>query len=446
MGRYLLWRTALTAALLAAVVFPAAPDTVGPLTPLLSIQGGQPEKQTSCIEPRQIHAGPKAWTDDIGRALKERPEIETWIKKWSTEKGLRKLRLSRNLAFEFRSEVRSILRNAEIPWELTSIPIVESNWRVNAVSSSGAVGPWQFLESTGRGRDLIIDAWRDERRDIWRSTKAASEELLFSYRLFKDWPLTIAAYNAGPTRLRKLKESENFFDFWTMLDGGVIPPETQNYVPQVIAVSYIQAHAGRMGLPIEWKSPTKWLTVPLPHSLHLSQLAEIPGMDKDLLIAGNQELHHPVTPPASQEYAIKIPAGRTDFTEVKRTILTQKDAPERFWRYTVRTGDTLSGISAAYNIPVNVLLRYNSLRETGVLRIGEQLYIPGTHNPPEGVESDELPAWEGRYRVKPGDSLWSIARHFRISPELLADVNYRPLLGILAAGSVLRVPKIEVNP
>ncbi len=439
MGRYILRRTALIAALVLAASSAMAND-VWPLTPLRNASPINLITQPHYMAPRRGHGGSKAWSEEIGRILGERKEIEDWIAQWSTEKGLRKITLSLNRFFPFRTETNSVLRKAGLPWEMISIPFVESNWQINAVSPSRAAGPWQIIEATARGRGLIIDSWRDERRDVWRSTEAAVKEILFSYGIFQNWTLAIAAYNAGPTRLRKLKKEGNFQDFWAMLDGEVIPSETKNYVPQVVAVAYILAHAGRMGLPITWETPTKWLKIRLENSLHLNQLAQLTGIEKKRLLAANQELNHPVTPPAGQNYTIKIPIDTDNAEELRNSILTRQDSPERFWRYIVKSGDTLSGVSASFNIPLLDLLKYNTRMNTGFLRVGEHLYIPGTSEKPVGVDSDAMPNWQDRYEVNPGDSLWSIARKHGVSPEQLARVNYRQLSGTLFAGTILKVP------
>ena len=122
--------------------------------------------------------------------------------------------------------------------------------------------------------------------------------------------------------------------------------------------------------------------------------------------------------------------------------LENGDIPERFWRYSVQSGDTLSEIARSSGISLSELLSYNSHARGKILRIGERLYLPGDHTMPEGADKDELPDWDGRYHVKPGDTFWSIAGKFGVKPERLAEANHRPLNGVLLAGSLLQVPRI----
>ena len=409
----------------------------GPLKPLMLVQPSlNPPYYPEYILSMQGHASSKSWTDGMSDAMVERHEINHWISQWLSDGKLKRLVNAINRAYEFRSEVDSILRNAGMPWEIIAIPVVESSWRVNAVSSSNAVGPWQFMEASGRGRDLIIDTWRDERRGIWLSTEAAAKELGFSYKLFDDWFLAMASYNAGPTRMRILKTEGNFQDFWAMMDAGVIPEETQDYVPQIIAVSYVQSHAGRLGLPIRWDTPTQWMRVPLAQPVHLGKLAENFGLDRELFLLANTELNQMLTPPGS--YTLKVPIGNRTPEEINELIQQAGLGKDHFLKYIVRSGDTLSEIAKNFGISTREILDFN-LKPSSYLRAGERLYIPVSADYSETAYSD-VPQWHGRYKVQPGDSLWSISRRFGVTPELLAEVNYRSITSVLAVGSILRVP------
>ena len=427
--------------LLSAVcsISPGFSDSL-PLPPKKGVSSPHIPRKEVYLQPKQNQSVKKAWSIDIEPFVESRPEISFWINKWESPEGRKKIEASMSRFFEFRKPVDRIIRESGLPWELAAIPVVESNWRIDAVSSSGAAGPWQFLESSARGRGLIIDAWRDERRDIWRSTEAAMRELAFYHRLFPDWLLAAASYNAGPTRIQQLLDECGLNSYWELLDAGLLPGETQNYVPQLIAVTYILAHGGRLGLPINWEIPTNWKTIDIDRSIHVETMIKAAGMDEKLVSSAYRDLHHPVTPPPSQPYALKVPGKDTAKVLLWLDSLEQSNAPERFWRYTVQSGDTLSGIAARLGISLSELLSYNSHVRNRTLRIGERLYLPGNETKPEGAEEDNLPEWSGQYRVVSGDSFWSIARSYGIRPELLAEANHRSLTAVLLAGSILHVP------
>jgi len=443
MGRNILRRSALILLLTAGSHITQSYSASEPILPRKGVGDSSALYNRTFLANLQNQSVKKAWSIDVDSAIGSRPEFLFWLDKWKSPEGRRKIEISMARLFEFRKPVDNIIRKSGLPWELASIPVVESNWRMDAVSSSGAAGPWQFMESSARGRHLIIDAWRDERRDVWRSTEAAMSELAFYDRLFSDWLLAAASYNAGPTRIRKLCDESGLNTYWELLDAGLLPPETRNYVPQIIAVSYIRAHSGRLGLPLNWENPTAWVLVPLDRSVHLQNMIDATGMNKELITPAYQELHHPVTPPPSQPYFLKVPENKLENTLKWLDSLESENAPERFWRYTVQSGDTLSEMARSNGISLTELLSYNGHVRNRVLRIGERLYLPGNEIKPEGADDDELPDWKGRYHVAPGDTFWSIALSYGIRPEKLAEVNHRPLTGILLAGSVLHVPGKE---
>jgi len=438
MGRHLLRRAAL-ACILGSLAAGPLWSGAGPLPARRGVAGPPVSASLRPIPSRQGHGASKAWSIDISN-LASRQELDSWITQWSSSEGRRRLEQTWSRSFPFRSVVDGIIRRSGQPWELAAVPVVESNWRLDAVSSSGAAGPWQFLAATARGRGLVMDAWRDDRRDVWRATEAAMDELAFGYRLFDDWLLSIAAYNAGPTRLRSLRSAGDHGDYWSMLEQGVLPEETRDYVPQILAVAWITAHAGRLGFPIRWETPPQWRRIPIQRSIPLDELIAASGADEGRMRAAHRELQHPFTPPPPTPYALKVPENRSE--AVLRWLEEREgsETPERFWRYTVRSGDTLSEIAAANGVSLTELMGYNGHVRRDALRIGERLYIPGSGTAPPGAEGDALPVWNGRYAVRSGDSLWSIARAHGVTPELLAETNHRPLDAVLLAGSVLRVP------
>jgi len=411
----------------------------GPETPRRYIGNPGDSYSAPFLQARQNQSVEKAWSIDVSQIV-NRSDFTFWLERWSSNEGYRKIQSSMERYFDFRKPVDTILRGSGVPWELIAIPVVESNWRTDAISPSGAAGPWQFIESSARGRNLIIDAWRDERRDIWLSTEAAMSDLSFYHRLFSDWLLAIASYNAGPTRIRHILDKNELHTFQELDDANLLPRETENYIPQVAAVAYIISHSGRAGLPVRWDSPTDWIRIPMDRSIHLLNMIDDTGIKRELIEKAHKELHHPVTPPPSRTYYLKIPEEDVETVKHWLELQTEEGAPERFWRYTVRSGDTLSEIAENSGISLSALLSYNSHVQSGLLRIGERLYLPGNEMKPEGAEDDSLPDWKGRYRVLPGDTLWSIARTYGIRPEKLAEANHRPLTGVLPAGSVLHVP------
>lgn len=146
---------------------------------------------------------------------------------------------------ELRPTLEPILREEGLPAELSAVVLVESGGVTTALSRKGARGTWQLMPDTARRYGLAVDAGRDDRMDVVKSTHAAGRYLRDLYAMFGDWSLALAAYNAGEitvTTAMKLAESR---DFRSISDSGLLPLETRNYVPAVrAAMNRLQYVAG----------------------------------------------------------------------------------------------------------------------------------------------------------------------------------------------------------
>lgn len=134
--------------------------------------------------------------------------------------------------------IEEVLSKHDLPLELKYIVFVESGFDPLAVSSSGAVGLWQFKHNSGKMFDLRIDSYIDERRDPVKSTDAACRYLKYLFSTFHDWQLAIAAYNGGPGEIRNaIQRSGGKTNFWEI--APLLAEQTKNYLPAFIAAAYI---------------------------------------------------------------------------------------------------------------------------------------------------------------------------------------------------------------
>ena len=132
--------------------------------------------------------------------------------------------------------IEDMLAASGMPDDLKYIPVVESQCLANAVSSANAVGPWQFIQSTGRYYSLTINEWQDERRDLHRATHAAIKFLrTLREQHFHSWPLALAAYNTGGMRVRKAMRAQQSEHYWALY----LSNETMRYVPRILAAKEI---------------------------------------------------------------------------------------------------------------------------------------------------------------------------------------------------------------
>ena len=154
-----------------------------------------------------------------------------------------------NDSYYFMYFVINELEKNNLPIELSILPYIESNYDPFSISSSGAVGMWQFMPRTGRLYDLNKSWWNEDRHDPYKSTEAAVSYLKYLYQRFdKDIYLTLAAYNAGPSlvdrRISQNKRKEDDSDFWSLN----LPSQTKNYVPKYLALRELIFNSEEYGL------------------------------------------------------------------------------------------------------------------------------------------------------------------------------------------------------
>lgn len=166
------------------------------------------------------------------------PRILAFIK-YFQGRGRSRLKVGRSRLASYRSMMTQIFRQEGVPEWLISVGFVESTYNAGAHSPKAAHGIWQFIPGTGDRYGLQRTAWLDERESPEKSTRAAARYLRDLHALFGDWQLALAAYNWGEGRVAGIIRRTGIRDFWTMADRGLLPEETANYVPSVLAASHL---------------------------------------------------------------------------------------------------------------------------------------------------------------------------------------------------------------
>ena len=203
----------------------------------------------------------------------------------------------------------------QLPLELKYLPIIESALNPKAVSRAGASGLWQFMIGTGKQYGLQVNSLVDERRDPIKSSYAAARYLSDLYKIFGDWNLVIAAYNCGPENINKaIRRSNGNKDYWEIYP--YLPKETRGYVPAFIAANYIMTYYSLHNIcPMSTRLPAKTDTVMVNKNVHLEQVAEVIGINIDLLRSLNPMYRRDIIPGATEPYALRLP-----LTEVGKFI------------------------------------------------------------------------------------------------------------------------------
>ncbi|MEK9528841.1 MAG: LysM peptidoglycan-binding domain-containing protein [Gammaproteobacteria bacterium] len=342
------------------------------------------------------------------------------------------------------------LETSGLPLEIALLPLVESAFDPFAYSHGRASGLWQFIPGTARLQGLTIDWWFDGRRDVLYSTKAAIDYLSMLNRQFKgDWELTLAAYNGGIGNVRKSIRRRgnhgNAADFWT-LD---LAKETEAYVPKLLAIAALVADPGAFNyeLPSIANEPV-FDEVDIGHQIDLALAAQLAMLDVETLYRFNPGLNQWATHPDGPHRLI-VPIGATQ--TFRENLMTLSPTSRIAWeRYKVKSGDTLSEIADRFNVSTQVLMRQNDLN-TSRIRAGQALLIPKAIGPESSLTANGRLASRQRrladdpdrshisYTVRPGDSLWTIARKYGTTTKAIARWNQIGEKSMLQIGQALQL-------
>lgn len=318
------------------------------------------------------------------------------------------------------------LRDAGLPEDLAYLAMIESGFNQRAYSHAKAVGLWQFMKSTGKGYNLKIDKYVDERRHAEKSTKAAVAYLSDLYADFGDWYLAVAAYNAGPYKIKKGLKKYKCNNFWHLAQHRHLKLETKRYVPKLIAAILIAKNPKRYGFTdLKYDTPLNHETLRVGPGLSLDAVALLCKTTSKTIKELNQELKSGRTPLNKSYYNVQIPKGSKKFASTNLSRLNTV-VSTGYKIHIIRRGDSLSTICKRYNINKTTLLKVNNLRSSKLIR-GRHLRIPystvryrlldqGTNGK---LASDDLIL----HTVKQGETLSGIAASYKIPSRHLIAWN-----------------------
>jgi membrane-bound lytic murein transglycosylase D len=332
----------------------------------------------------------------------------------------------------YREMVRRVLKEEGMPQDLIYLAQAESAFQPQAVSKAGARGMWQFMSFAGRKYGLQKTWWVDERQDPEKATRAAARDLRDLYGQFGDWYLAMAAYNSGAGAVQHAVERTGYADFWELYHRNVLPKETQNYVPIILALDLISKDPARYGIEFEPEPALQADLVKPGQAIDLRLVAETIDTDLETLRSMNPELLRLVTPP-DPEFVLRLPEGTAErfFAEIAAI------PPEKWvsWRrHKVEQGETLSSIAKQYRVSPAEVADANELATGASLEEGQKLIIPAA------ARSETSTGKLIRYRVRRTDTIATIADEFDVTPAELRKWNH------LRADHVARGVSLRIYP
>jgi len=319
--------------------------------------------------------------------------------------------------------IRRVLKEEGVPQDLIYLAQAESGFHPLALSRAGARGMWQFMASRATGYGLERDWWVDERQDPEKSTRAAAHHLKDLYNEFGDWYLAMAAYNSGPGTVQNAVKRTGYADYWQLYKRNVLPKETRNYVPIILAVTIMAKNPGQYGLDkVVTEKPVPYDAVKIDYPVDLRLVAECVDASASTLQDLNPSLLR-LTTPKDREFELHLPAGTKDRY---LTAITAVPPDMRvWWRYhKVVPGDTLSSVARAFHTTRQAIVQANNLDGDENLRAESELIIPVA---PGKHPADEVASYSRRattYKVRKGDTVQTVADNFGVPPSMVRRWNH----------------------
>ena len=346
-------------------------------------------------------------------------------------------RLERGSVYE--PMIRSVFREQGVPEDLYYLALVESGFEPHAYSRAAAVGIWQFMSATAKGYGLRMDWWMDERRDPVASTYAAARFLRDLRTQFGSDFLAAAAYNGGPTRIRRgltrhasdLGDANGDDAFFALTETGFLPRETQNYVPQLIAAALVAKEPDRYGFTVTPRPALAYDSVMVAGGSSLPAIAAAANVDATDVLSLNPHYLRASTPIGSAEWLVRIPAGTREVFE-ERWAALNRDDQRAYTVYRASAGESLHDVARKSGMSTRELAAFNPDVRSGNGKLVEQnLRVPVaavrsvmvvTPDP----QLDRLIALHTparTYTVKRGDTLDGISRRHGVTVRQLQRWN-----------------------
>jgi membrane-bound lytic murein transglycosylase D len=316
-----------------------------------------------------------------------------------------------------------------MPTELALLPLVESAYNPRAVSPAQAAGMWQFIPSTGKRYNLQQDWWRDDRRDIVASTKAALDYLQTLYDMFKDWQLALAAYNWGEGAVSRAIEKARARGEPTDYANLKMPAETAGYVPKLQAIKNIVMRPELFAMTLPEVPNLPFIaTITKTRDIDVTVAARLAEMPVEEFIALNPSHNRPVIPGANNPTLV-LPVDKLE--TFKQNLENQQDKPLSSWQgYLLKAGETLDRVASRFGMDLAALKSINGLSRKSRVGAGHTLLVPrrdagadatllpGTIDRP-AVEAEEKSV-RLSHVVRKGETLMAISRKFNLP---VADIK-----------------------
>jgi membrane-bound lytic murein transglycosylase D len=355
--------------------------------------------------------------------LKDIPDnkVDFWIKYFTVSNRDRFQRFINN-GQKYKSIISDIFKENGLPEDLFFVGLIESGYYLGAKSTASAVGPWQFIRSTGKAYGLTVNQQLDERRSIHKATQAAAFYFKDLYNIFGSWELALSAYNAGENGIIRRIRKGNSRDYYQLSQNDMLPKETMHYVPKVRAVIHIYNNLNKYNFHLPQESDlfanTKEITI--KHSYKISNIARQAGLSIDQLRSLNPDLIGSYIPKMNKGIQLRVPNKNFDLASIKKEHSLNATESELLAQYKIKRGDTLYSIARKHRINTSKIMQLNGLNQKTKLRVGQILKLQPSKTESAQRVIASTSEKSSFYTVKPGDNLSSIAKKMKLT---IADLK-----------------------
>lgn len=404
-------------------------------------------------ESKMLQVAPTATTADLWERIRlgyAMPNLESNLvrdrEQWYSNRPdyiFRMTERSRKYLFHIVEELE--LRN--MPTELALLPFVESAFNPQAVSSAKATGMWQFMPATGKSFELKQNVFRDDRRDVLASTRAALDYLQKLYGMFGDWHLALAAYNWGEGSVSRAIAKNQRLGLPTKYTDLGMPQETQYYVPKLQAIKNIVGHPENFStqLPDIGNHPY-FKIISIVKDIDVEMAVKLSGVPLDDFKSLNSSINKPVIMAAGTPQ-ILLPWDNADVFE--KNLLDFKGPRLASWTVwvapsTVRIADAAKQV----NMSESELRKVNNIPPGMLINAGSTLLVPrAAHSQKDVSESvadrgqvtltPEMISVRKSIRAGKADTVATLSKRFNVSPANLAQWNKVPANAKFKPGQAL---------
>jgi len=428
-------------------------------TPTVTINNFRAETQSKHLDEVIIKEKRTQKQEVFFLKQKDGKTINKWVNYFS-KRGKREFEKFLRNGAKYKPIIEKIFAKHNLPKDLYYVGLIESGYKNHARSHASAVGPWQFIKETARRYGLKVTRSIDERKNIYKSTEAAALYFQDLYNIFGSWELALAAYNAGEYGVIRRIRGANTRDFYELSRRKVLPRETRNYVPKVIAARKVDKNRKLYHVKVKPNYNKSYLNVKsyqVKKSISLNLLSKKLGVSKKAIKLLNHDISGEYIPYLGRRgFELYLPKNKVNTRALNRIIATNggSQVTERASRHSgkksakksvkkrsvrkysltnkkshkVRKNESLFSISKRYNVTLKTLKKINNLKRSTIYP-GQRIYLPGS-----GTTSVKY-----SYIVKKGDHLGRIARMFKIHVKKLKSLNKLRKNNIFV-GQSLKVP------